>query len=62
MDDKERSENIIKEVYADNADKPHPKNDAELQEILEKTKELGGPKEGTTKFGDWSKNGKAIDW
>ncbi len=41
---------------------PHPKNDEELQEILDKTKEFGGGKKGTIKHGDWSLDGKAVDF
>ncbi len=41
---------------------PHPKNNEELEEILSKIKEIGGPKEGTTKHGDWSVKGRVSDF
>lgn len=41
---------------------PHPKSEEELKKILENTKELGGGKKGTTKFGDWSLDGKVVDF
>lgn len=48
-------ENIEKEV-------PHPKSEEELKKILEETEEFGGPKDGTTKYGDWNAKGKAVDF
>ncbi|MDX1949324.1 MAG: DUF1674 domain-containing protein [Rickettsiales bacterium] len=41
---------------------PHPKNNKELEEILSKIPEIGGPKHGTTKFGDWSNKGRVSDF
>jgi hypothetical protein len=45
-------------------EKPHPKNDAELAEILANIPEVGGLKSGAepTKHGDWAHNGKAVDF
>ncbi len=45
-----------------NKESPHPKNNDELQEILSKIPEIGGPKTGTTKFGDWSNKGRVSDF
>ena len=41
---------------------PHPKDNEEQEKILSDIKEVGGPKDGTTKHGDWSLNGKAVDF
>jgi hypothetical protein len=53
---------ILKKIAEENKNKPHPKNNEELQKILEKIEEKGGPKAGTTKFGDWSLNGRTTDF
>ena len=53
---------IIKDIEAQNSDKPHPKNNEELQKILSEIEEIGGPKQGTTKHGDWSLNGRVSDF
>jgi hypothetical protein len=41
---------------------PHPKNNEELKKILAEIEELGGPKKGTTKHGDWSIDSRAYDF
>lgn len=41
---------------------PHPKTEEELQKILSQIKEIGGPKDGTTKHGDWSVKGRVSDF
>jgi|GEM_PF-3391644 len=41
---------------------PHPKDNDELEKILAKTKEVGGGKKSTTEHGDWSLDGKAVDF
>lgn len=41
---------------------PHPKDDEELRKILESVEEIGGPKDGTTKHGDWSLKGRVSDF
>lgn len=41
---------------------PHPKNKEELEKILNSIEEIGGPKEGTTKHGDWSLKGRVSDF
>jgi len=53
---------IIKDVEAQNSNKPHPKDNEELQKILSEIEEIGGAKQGTIEHGDWSLNGKAVDF
>ena len=53
---------IIKKIAEENKNKPHPKNNAELQKILAEIKEIGGPQQGTTKHGDWSVKGRVSDF
>ncbi len=53
---------IIKKIAEENANSPHPKNNDELKKILEGIEEIGGPKEGTTKHGDWSVKGRVSDF
>ena len=53
---------IIKELEEQNKNVPHPKNNEELHKILEGIEEIGGPKEGTTKHGDWSVKGRVSDF
>ena len=53
---------IIKELEEQNKNVPHPKNNEELKKILEGIEEIGGPKEGTTKHGDWSVKGRVSDF
>ncbi len=58
----DKFEEKAKKLLEENKNKPHPKNNEELQKILESTEEIGGPKEGTTKFGDWSLKGRVSDF
>jgi len=54
--------NEVKKLLEENKDKPHPKDNAELQKILEGIEEFGAPKEGTTIHGDWSVKGRVSDF
>ncbi len=52
----------VKALLEKNKNVPHPKNNEELEKILEKTEEIGGPSEGVTKHGDWSLKGRVSDF
>ncbi len=58
----EKDSEMIKKIEAENKNSPHPKNNEELKKILAETKEIGGPVEGTTEFGDWSVKGRVSDF
>lgn len=46
----------------DKTEAPHPKNDEELQKILDSIEEIGGPKKGKVIGNNWVSDGRECDF